>query len=88
MEAQPTASSFQSPHAMTTKDWLITIIISYIPIVGIIMLFIWAFGSDTPETKANWAKAMLLFYVLMIVLSIVLSIVFGAALFTSMQNFQ
>lgn len=88
MEAQPVASSYQSSSVMTTKDWLITIIISCIPLVGIIMLFVWAFGSDTPETKGNWAKAMLLFFVLMIVLWIVISLVFGAALISSMQNFQ
>jgi len=45
---------------MSLKDWIITIIISYIPIVGLIMLFVWAFSSTgINENKKNWAKALL-----------------------------
>ncbi len=43
------------------KEWVIANIISYIPVIGLTMLFIWAFGSSTVnENKKNWAKALLL----------------------------
>jgi len=35
----------ENQHApvMSTKDWVMTILISVIPLVGFIMLFVWAF---------------------------------------------
>ena len=65
-----------SDSSMSVKDWLITLLITVIPIVGFVMLFVWAFGSGAPASKANWAKAVLIFYAIMIVLYFV----FGAAL--------
>ena len=62
--------------SMSVKDWLITLLITAIPIVGFIMLFVWGFGSSAPEVKANWAKAVLIFYAI----AIVLYFVFGAAI--------
>lgn len=41
-------------------DWMITILIMIFPIVNIVMLFIWSFSSSTPKSKANWAKATLI----------------------------
>ena len=57
-------------------EWVITIIIIAIPIVGFIMLFVWGFGSNTQPSKANWAKAALI----MIGISIVLSFLFLGSL--------
>ena len=34
---------------MTLKDWIITIILLFIPIVGLIMLIIWAVDKDDPR---------------------------------------
>jgi hypothetical protein len=45
---------------MSTKDWIITLLISFIPLVGFVMLFVWAFGSGENPNKANWAKAALI----------------------------
>lgn len=41
-------------------NWLITMLIMCIPLVNFIMLFVWAFGGDVETSKANWAKASLL----------------------------
>ncbi len=73
--------TLQNNPTMSTKDWLITLIIAAIPLVGFIMLFVWAFGSDTNPNKANWAKAGLLLFAIFIALSIVLTIIFGVGLF-------
>ena len=37
---------------MSLKDWVISIIITCIPIVGIIMLFIWAFAFYKINTSS------------------------------------
>lgn len=57
---------------MSTKDWLITLLISFIPLVGIIMLFVWAFGSGENPNKSNWAKAALIWAAIWCVLLILL----------------
>jgi uncharacterized membrane protein YdbT with pleckstrin-like domain len=46
---------------MTFKDWMITILLSAIPFVGFIMLFVWAFGNSVNPNKQNYAKAYLVF---------------------------
>ncbi len=60
------------PPPLSVKDWLVTLIIAAIPLVGIIMLFIWAFSSDGNIHKKNFSKALLLFTLIMIILYIVL----------------
>ena len=55
---------------MTIGDWLITIIITYIPFVGLIMLFVWAFGDGAHPSKKSWAQATLIMVAIMIVLAI------------------
>lgn len=46
--------------SVTLSDWIVTMLIMLIPIVNIIMLFIWAFSKRTNPSKANWAKASLI----------------------------
>lgn len=56
---------------MSVKDWIIALIISYIPVVGLIMLFIWAFSnSGINKNKKNWAKAFLIIQIASIILVI------------------
>lgn len=63
---------------MTIGDWLITFIIQAIPLVGIIMIFVWAFGDSTHPSKKTWAQATLI----MMLIVIVLMIIFFAAIWT------
>jgi hypothetical protein len=66
---------------MSVGDWLITLIVAAIPLVGIIMLFIWSFSSSTPASKSNWAKATLILFAVMIFLYILFFALFGASIF-------
>lgn len=54
---------------LSVGNWFVTILITAIPIVGLVMLFVWAFSSDTNISKANWAKATLIWYVVGIVMA-------------------
>ena len=49
-------------------DWVLTLFIVSLPLIGLIMLFVWAFGSGTPPSKANFAKASLIWMLVAIVL--------------------
>ncbi len=67
MQASPSLPSLTSP--MTIGDWMLTILISSIPLVGLVMLFVWAFGDSTNINKANWAKASLIWALIGIALA-------------------
>ena len=56
---------------MTMGDWLVTLIIQMIPLVGLIMLFVWAFGDGTHPSKKTWAQASLIMMLIGIVLAII-----------------
>ncbi len=57
---------------VTLGDWIITFIITAIPIVGFVMLFVWAFGEGTNKSKKTWAQA----YLILIAVGIILAIIF------------
>lgn len=65
---------------VSVKEWIITFLLVSIPIVNIIMLFIWALGSDTNEAKANWAKAALIWFAILTALSFFFMIVLGGTM--------
>ncbi len=61
-------SRLENKSVVSLGDWLITMVIMIIPLVNFIMLFVWAFSSSTPVSKANWAKASLVFMLIGFVL--------------------
>jgi len=64
---------------MSVSDWFITYLIMIVPIVNIVMLFIWGFGSNTNLSKASWAKASLLWFCIITVIYVLFLItVFSA----------
>jgi len=64
---------------MSVGDWFIAMLITAIPLVGLIMLLIWAFGSNVNVNKANWAKASLLWMVIGLVIGFFVFMIVGAA---------
>lgn len=76
----------QDVSVMSVKDWVITILVISLPIIGLIMLFVWGFGSGTNQNKANFAKGALILAAIFIVFYILLMMVFGAALLGTMGN--
>lgn len=67
---------------VTLGDWIVTILLQCIPIVNIIMLFIWAFSKKTNKNKSNYAKAQLIF----VLIAFVISIAFGSAIMASIMS--
>lgn len=65
---------------VNTGDWFITILITNIPLIGLVMLIVWAFDSEGNPNKANWAKAKLIWYLLGwgLVILILMIVGFGA----------
>lgn len=67
---------------MTVGNWLITMLILFIPIVNIVMLFIWGFGN--PDQRRNFARA----YLIWMAISIVLGVIFYGALMALILSFS
>ena len=65
---------------ISTGEWIVSLILSYIPLIGLIMLLVWAFGGGTSPTKANWAKAQLIIVVAIFGLSIAFYLTIFASL--------
>ncbi len=65
---------------VTVGNWMLTILIMMIPLVNIIMLFIWAFSSTTPASKSNWAKATLIWMLIVIIASVLFGVLGGIGL--------
>jgi hypothetical protein len=69
-------------------EWMLTYLLAAIPLVGVVMLLIWAFGGNTNPNKANWAKASLIWAVIMMVIYFVFMAMFGAALLAGMGGMR
>ena len=47
---------------VSVSEWIVTIIITLIPIVNVVMYLVWAFGNSAKPSKANWAKAAIIVF--------------------------
>ncbi|MEK4484078.1 hypothetical protein MHH81_00565 [Psychrobacillus sp. FSL H8-0484] len=65
---------------MSIGEWVLTMLIMIIPIVNIVMLFIWGFGN--PDPRRNYARASLIWMAISIVLIIIFYGVFFAFIFS------
>ena len=57
---------------VSTGDWVLTLILSGIPIVGFILLLVWAFGGGAKISKRNYARATLILMIIGFVLGILI----------------
>lgn len=48
--------------------WMIVLLVMAIPLVNIVMLLVWAFGSRTNPSLANFCRAFLLYMILVVAL--------------------
>lgn len=58
---------------MTVGQWVGTIILSQLGIIGLIFLLVWAFG-DTPQPKKNFSRGMLLAWVIIFAVSMIIGL--------------
>lgn len=60
---------------VTFGEWFVTLFLMAIPIVNLILLFVWGFGSNTKVSKANWAKASLAWMAIIAVFYLVVFVI-------------
>jgi hypothetical protein len=66
---QDSNQNFNQKSRLSVGEWVLTIFLVGIPIVGLIMLCIWAFGNKNDE-RENFAKASLIWMLIGILLTI------------------
>lgn len=69
----PPQQPYQPPaeQPMGVGAWLGTILLtSLFGIISLVLLFVWAFGTDVPTAKRNYCRAMLILELIGVVLSI------------------
>lgn len=66
----------QQAPIVSVKEWLITNLILMIPLVNIVMMLVWAFSSNTNPNKANYFKAALILFAIVMAIYLVLVVVF------------
>lgn len=70
---------------MTVGNWVVTLLLLAIPIVNLIMLFIWAFGERSAKT--TFAKAYLIWTAIGLVLSVIYVVVVVVLLGATLGEF-
>ena len=69
------APEYHPEEHVSTGGWIGRSFLMAIPIVNIIMLFVWAFGSSKRRSLQTWARAQLLLVLICIVLIAIFIIV-------------
>ncbi|MBQ1302706.1 MAG: hypothetical protein IIY29_05115 [Firmicutes bacterium] len=72
---------------MGVGNWILTLIITAIPIVGFIMLIIWAVGGSPKfPARRNWAIAQFILMAIFIALGIIFTAIAGFSFMTLMES--
>ena len=66
---------------MSIGDWVLTLILTAIPLVGFVCLIVWAVSSS-PEKRSrkNWAIAQFILTLIGVVIAILVYAMYGASL--------
>lgn len=73
---------------VSVGDWILTFLILALPVINIIMAFVWGFSDSTHPSKRSFCQAALIMWGISIVLSIIvfgILVVLGVALSSAPQ---
>lgn len=64
--------------ADSVGSWMITILVTAIPVVGFIYLVVVAFGATSSPSRRNWARATFAWYIIGAVVAVVLGLILAS----------
>jgi len=77
----------ENNRTLDAKEWALTIFISSLPLIGIIMLLVWAFSDNENIHKKNWAKGTLIIWLIGFIIAFAFLFLFGGiAIMSQMFN--
>lgn len=81
MEQQPPQAPYEAPRqtvyaqreaplapVMTVGQWLVTYLLLAIPLVNIVLIFVWALSDGENPNRRNWAIAILIMWAIALVI--------------------
>jgi len=77
------SSSEPEANVMDLGEWVLTVFISFLPLIGLIMLIVWSLSSRINPNKRNWARATLIIYLLFTVIYLIFMLLFFGSLVSS-----
>lgn len=69
----------QTAPALTVGDYIVMFIIFSLPVVNLILAFVWGFGGAVNPNKQNYAKAWLILMLIFFALGILMAVAGGLA---------
>lgn len=71
---------------LSLGDWIISVLVTKIPLIGFIMLIVWAVDSNTEESKANWAKSELIVKLIGFAIAVIIISIIGFSVFANFAD--
>ncbi|MDN3205063.1 hypothetical protein [Algoriphagus sediminis] len=71
---------------LSLGDWIISVLVTKIPIIGFIMLIVWAVDSNTEQSKSNWAKSELIVKLIGFAIAIIIVSIIGFSFFANFAD--
>jgi hypothetical protein len=75
---QPAPAAAWTSEIISTPGWIGYMLLPIIPILGIVLYFVWAFSTGGNLNRRNYCRAALILMAVSIVLSIIFSVAFYA----------
>ncbi len=79
-------SQYVNTEPMTIGNWLVMFLVFLIPIVNIVMLFVWGFGEGNINRK-NYCKAKLIWAAILSGIYILIFIAFGSVISSIINSY-
>jgi hypothetical protein len=71
---------------MKLGQWLVTMLVLGIPIVGLVLAIIWATGNDVNRSKKTFCQASLILGAIVLLIYIIIFVVFASTINNSMNT--
>ena len=86
---RPQRRKNNNPPPMSLLQYLYVLLVMCVPVLGIVMAFLWAFKTEENHNpnRTNLAKAMLIVWAVLIVIFILLSIFLGGFIGEFLKNY-
>lgn len=69
--------AFDDNRPLDPKEWALTIFITSLPLIGVIMLLVWAFSEGSNIHKKNFAKGTLILWLIGLMIFMAFLFLFG-----------
>ncbi|MEP0711568.1 hypothetical protein [Algoriphagus sp.] len=67
-------------------EWVIAVLVKRLPLIGLVMLIIWATDKNTDPEKANWAKAELIVKLIIFSVFVIFIAIIGFGVFANFAD--